>query len=89
MDYADNVHGSNGLGGVNIQESTQKAISDFSMKTIVSMISECSEKVIWANTGSLTNLCILLRDFPEIKEKLEKIVIMGGAVGQGNRTPAA
>jgi inosine-uridine nucleoside N-ribohydrolase len=45
--------------------------------------------VIWANTGSLTNLCILLLTYPDIKKKIEKIVIMGGAVGKGNITPAA
>lgn len=47
------------------------------------------DKVIWANTGALTNLCFLLRDFPEVKTKLSKIVLMGGAIGQGNITPAA
>lgn len=47
------------------------------------------QKVYWANTGALTNLCFLLREFPEVKTKLEKIVIMGGAIGKGNITPAA
>lgn len=46
-------------------------------------------KFIWANTGAMTNLCFLLRRFPEIKEKIEKIVMMGGAIGAGNMTPAA
>ena len=46
-------------------------------------------KVIWANTGSLTNLCMLLYVFPDLKEKISKIVIMGGALGKGNSTPAA
>jgi len=27
--------------------------------------------------------------YPEIKEKIEKIVIMGGAIGKGNISPAA
>lgn len=47
------------------------------------------DKVIWANTGALTNLCILLEQYPQIKDKLLKIVIMGGAIGRGNMTPAA
>ena len=47
------------------------------------------DKVIWANTGSLTNLCFLMREFPEVKTKISQIVAMGGAIGRGNRTPAA
>ncbi len=50
---------------------------------------ESKEKIIWANTGALTNLCILFRNIPEIKQNIEKIVMMGGAIGKGNITPAA
>jgi inosine-uridine nucleoside N-ribohydrolase len=28
------------------------------------------DKIVWANTGALTNLCFLFREFPEIKEKI-------------------
>lgn len=41
------------------------------------------------NTGSLTNLCRFLRQFPQVTENLKEIVIMGGSAGRGNRTPAA
>jgi inosine-uridine nucleoside N-ribohydrolase len=37
----------------------------------------------------LTNLCILLLAYPNLKSKISKIVIMGGALGNGNITPAA
>jgi inosine-uridine nucleoside N-ribohydrolase len=53
------------------------------------MILNCPDKVIWANTGALTNLCFLFRKYPEVKAKIERIVIMGGAIGLGNCTPAA
>lgn len=46
-------------------------------------------QVVWANTGSLTNICILLLTYPKLKSKLSEIVIMGGAIGKGNITPAA
>jgi non-specific riboncleoside hydrolase len=47
------------------------------------------EPITWANTGSLTNLCLFLRQFPDITKKLKQIVIMGGSTGRGNITPAA
>jgi inosine-uridine nucleoside N-ribohydrolase len=46
-------------------------------------------KVCFVNTGSLTNLAILLSSHPDLKDKLQEISIMGGAIGEGNITPAA
>jgi inosine-uridine nucleoside N-ribohydrolase len=46
-------------------------------------------QIVWTNTGSLTNICILLLTYPRIKEKIKEIVIMGGAIDKGNITPAA
>ncbi len=37
----------------------------------------------------MTNLAILLKAFPDIKEKINKVTMMGGAIGLGNVTPAA
>lgn len=47
------------------------------------------DKVIWANTGALTNLCLLLERYPEVRDNIQMIVIMGEAIGQGNMSPAA
>jgi pyrimidine-specific ribonucleoside hydrolase len=46
-------------------------------------------KIVWIATGPLTNVAIALLARPGIKENLERIVLMGGAVGAGNRTPSA
>ena len=40
-------------------------------------------------TAPMTNLALLLRVFPEVKDKIRRIVFMGGAVKGGNVTPAA
>jgi pyrimidine-specific ribonucleoside hydrolase len=40
-------------------------------------------------TGAHTNLAILLKAFPDIKTKIKRITIMGGAIGLGNWNPAA
>jgi pyrimidine-specific ribonucleoside hydrolase len=39
--------------------------------------------------GPLTNVALLLSRYPEAAENLERIVIMGGAIAEGNVTPAA
>jgi len=46
-------------------------------------------KVSVASTGCLTNLALLLILFPEVKEMIEEIVIMGGCIGVGNINPGA
>ena len=83
------MHGSNGLGGVQLPKSPKSAISEHNFQNIYTRITENPSPVVWANTGSLTNLCILLLTYPDVKSKIEKIVIMGGAVGKGNISPAA
>ena len=57
--------------------------------TIYKFITSQSDQITWANTGSLTNLCLFLRQFPDALQKIKQIVIMGGSIGRGNRTPAA
>ena len=45
---------------------------------------------MWCNTGSLTNLSILFLTYPDIKEKISRIVMMGGAIDvPGNKNRVA
>lgn len=83
------MHGSNGLGGVKLPTSPKTANTDKSFEKIYERIKQWPTKITWLNTGSLTNLCIILLAYPDLIEKFEKIVMMGGAMGKGNITPAA
>ena len=89
LSYAQIVHGENGLGGVQIKQSPKSAFQEQSFLDIYLKIMGGAGQVEWVNTGSLTNLCLLLMSFPQIKRKISRIVIMGGAITAGNRTPAA
>lgn len=89
MRLAEHMHGSNGLGGVLLPTSPEKACWERSFEKIYHRISTQEGQIIWVNTGSLTNLCILLLTYPEIKAKISKVVMMGGAIGRGNISPAA
>ncbi len=89
MDLATHMHGSDGLGGVEIPRSPEKAIEENNFETIYKMIMSQPHQITWANTGSFTNLCWFLRQFPDVLTKIKQFVIMGGSTGRGNRTPAA
>ncbi|WP_181963026.1 nucleoside hydrolase, partial [Klebsiella pneumoniae] len=50
---------------------------------------ESAEPVTIVSTGPQTNVALLLNSHPELHSKIARIVIMGGAMGLGNWTPAA
>ncbi len=89
MRFAEHVHGENGLGDVNLKVSPAKSISENGLLGCYQRIMAHDKPIIWVNTGSLTNLCILFLSYPQIKQRIKQIVIMGGAITKGNRTPAA
>ena len=89
MSVSEHVHGENGLGGVKPCRSPKEAISHKSFEHIYRRIMSHKEKITWTNTGALTNLCLLLMNYPDVKNKLKEIVLMGGAIDAGNVTPAA
>ena len=64
-------------------------MTENSFQYIYNKISQQSEPIDFVVTGANTNLAILLRTFPDIKRKIRRITIMGGAIGIGNMTPAA
>jgi inosine-uridine nucleoside N-ribohydrolase len=53
------------------------------------VISSHPKPVTIIATGCLTNIALLLTVYPEIKEKIEQLVFLGGAIGVGNMSPAA
>eukprot|EP01114_Cavostelium_apophysatum_P000317 TRINITY_DN10298_c0_g1_i2.p1 TRINITY_DN10298_c0_g1~~TRINITY_DN10298_c0_g1_i2.p1 ORF type:complete len:237 (+),score=65.86 TRINITY_DN10298_c0_g1_i2:363-1073(+) len=53
------------------------------------VIAAQSEPVTLIVTGCHTNVALLFSLFPEVKEQIEEVVMLGGAIGIGNITPAA
>lgn len=48
------------------------------------------EKIDLVGTGSLTNLALFAKVFPQLLlDKVERIILMGGAEGRGNKSPVA
>ncbi len=59
------------------------------LELMASCLRESPEPVTLVPTGPLTNIALLLAAHPELKSKIARIVLMGGAAGAGNWTPAA
>ncbi|NLK64865.1 MAG: nucleoside hydrolase, partial [Tissierellia bacterium] len=83
------VHGENGMGDCHLPEPTLELYSDNAITFLRDTILSQEEKVTLVAVGPLTNIALLLKVFPEVKEKIELISIMGGSTIGGNRTPYA
>lgn len=89
--HAEEFHGETGLGHCVLPETGTKAASDNAVFFIREILDDLPEgqQVTFIETAPITNLALLLRVFPEVKDKIRRIVFMGGAVKGGNVTPAA
>lgn len=88
---AADIHGKNGLGDVEIPKTDRKAVSDNAVVFLRDQIMGLpkGERVTLVPTGPLTNIALLLKVFPEVRERVEEIVLMGGGACKGNVTPVS
>jgi pyrimidine-specific ribonucleoside hydrolase len=89
LEIAPEVHGETGLDGPELPDPTFAASPKHAVQTIIDHVRASSEKVTLVATGPLTNVAAALIGAPDIKQNLERIVLMGGAARLGNWTPAA
>ena len=83
---AANVHGESGLDGPDLPEPVTSPVDGHAADVLAELI---EPGVVLVPTGPLTNIALLLERHPDVRERLEHIVWMGGAIAEGNVTPAA
>lgn len=86
---ADNVHGESGLDGPKLPDPAFAPVAMTALELMARCLRESPGPVTLVPTGPLTNIALLLAAHPELKQKIARIVLMGGAAGAGNWTPAA
>jgi inosine-uridine nucleoside N-ribohydrolase len=87
QDVAAHVHGESGLDGPDLPQPTTRERDLHAVEYLAQEIRARDGKVTLIPTGPLTNIGLLFALHPDARP--ERIVIMGGAIGEGNRTPAA
>lgn len=88
------VHGHNGLGDVDLGYAALPPIHELSAaEFIVEAIRSQPGEVSLIAVAPLTNLALALEMAPDIVEKVDEVIVMGGAFGlgprRGNVTPVA
>jgi inosine-uridine nucleoside N-ribohydrolase len=83
LHVAANVHGETGLDGPDLPPPQAEP----SGLHAVDFLAQNLDGATLVATGPLTNVALLLARYPEARP--ERIVLMGGAIAEGNVTPAA
>lgn len=88
---AGHVHGSDGLSGRSsaLPEPKRDLEPGGAVRLLVSLLEAADEPVTLAPIGPLTNIALLLAAHPQVKDKIARIVLMGGGVDRGNSTASA
>ncbi|HWX45999.1 MAG TPA: nucleoside hydrolase [Solirubrobacteraceae bacterium] len=86
---AAEVHGESGLDGPELPPASREPLAEHAIDWIARILREEPEPVTLVPTGPLTNIALLLARHPELTPRIERVVLMGGAIGLGNVTPAA
>jgi inosine-uridine nucleoside N-ribohydrolase len=81
------VHGETGLDGPELPSPQREPRGQHAVEFLAEQIRLREGAVTLVPTGPLTNVALLLALHPEARP--ERIVLMGGAVAEGNVTPAA
>ncbi len=86
---AEYVHGESGMDGPSLPPPTIEPVAQHAVDFIAETLLASEEPITLVPTGPLTNIGLFLARHPDAAERVERIVLMGGAIGEGNVTPAA
>lgn len=84
---AAHVHGESGLDGPTLPPPTAEPVSHDAVAWIASAVAAAEAPVTLVPTGPLTNIARYIQAHGTAR--IERIVLMGGAIAEGNMTPAA
>ncbi len=87
LTVASHVHGETGLDGPTLPPAAREPLDEHAVDFLARTIAASPTPVTLVPTGPLTNIALLLERTGGAN--VERIVLMGGAVAEGNMTPAA
>lgn len=86
---AEFICGPDGLAGMDLPAPRQDAAPGHAVPFLIDTIRASATPLTICALGPLTNLALALLQAPDIKARIDRIVIMGGARDLGNMTAAA
>ncbi len=87
--YAQDIHGESGMDGPHIPEPDIEPVPQHGVDLLIDLFMNAGGDITLVTTGPLTNIAVAMRREPAILPRIKAISLMGGAIGVGNRMPAA
>ena len=87
--HAAAIHGADGLADLGLPASARTPEQVHAVELLRRTLTESAEPITLISLAPLTNIALLLRTHPEVRDRIARVVMMGGAVGTGNATAAA
>jgi inosine-uridine nucleoside N-ribohydrolase len=82
-------HGDSGLDGADLPEPTIGPSALTAVELTGAILRDTDEPITLVATGPLTNVALLIRAMPRLRDRIARIALMGGSLGEGNTTAAA
>jgi pyrimidine-specific ribonucleoside hydrolase len=82
-------HGDSGLDGADLPEPAVGAAAVGALELASGLLRAADQPVTLVATGPLTNVALLLRAAPDLRDRIAAISLMGGSLGEGNTTASA
>jgi len=86
---ARHVHGEDGMGDLGLPRSQRSPVGIHAVELLRTTLASATEPIILIPLAPLTNIAVLVRTYPELLDRIDRIVLMGGAAAVGNATAAA
>lgn len=87
-DAAD-IHGETGMDGYVFPKHEGRALAKHAVEAMKDVLEKSDMPVTILAIAALTNIALLFSLYPELKDKVAKIVMMGGSLSRGNTNSAA
>lgn len=87
--HAASIHGADGLADLGLPHSRRTQHPGHAVELLRRALLDSSDPVTIISLAPLTNIALLLRTHPRVIDRIDRIVMMGGAVGVGNATASA
>lgn len=89
LENAADIHGETGMAGYDFPEPSKKILPIHAVEALRETILKSSEKITLVPIAALTNIAVLLSMYPEVKDNIDEIVMMGGSLSGGNTNTLA
>ncbi|MDA9472207.1 ribonucleoside hydrolase RihC [Enterococcus sp. 5H] len=87
-DSAD-IHGESGMDGYDFPQTFLKTLNMHAVEAMKDCILKSTEPITLVPIAALTNIALLFSMYPETKQNIKEIIMMGGSLSRGNTNTSA